>query len=186
MSKVILLTIVLGLILGLLASCSGGVSQEVSNKTSGNLATAQAEIQSLQTELHAVQSQLKDKTIELYTYRTQLTDAQAKIQSYQNVFPLREFKSLSELQGFLNFNAKLWQLDLLKMQQGKQFASIDFARALQVAANKSGYIISVQIDKATGTVFNTAFIDNIIYAIEPQYSFAPSGMATNKVWVYQE
>lgn len=183
MRTIISLTIVLVLMSGLLASCSEGTPEE---KTSGELATAYAQIQSLANERDAARSQLKDKVIESSTVQAQLKDAQTKIQSYQNVFPLREFKSLSELQGFLKFTAKGWQLDMLKMQlEDKRSTSIDFARALQAAAAQYGFIISIQIDKATGQVFNTAIIDNTVYAINPIFTLEPGGMASNKVWIYQ-
>lgn len=150
------------------------------------LSATKDSLQNSQTQLGDMSQQLKDKTAELYSTNKQLADAQKKIQSYQNVFPLREFTSLSELQGWLNFNAKGWQLDILKMQEDKQFSSVDFARKLQAAGNEVGYSISIQIDKATGHAFNTVFIGNTVYAIEPQYTVAPGGMATNKVWVYAQ
>ena len=71
------------------------------------------------------------------------------------------------------------------MQEEEQYTDIDFARALQAAACDYGFIVSIKIDKASGNVVNTAFSNNKIYAIDPQYSVAPGGGAVNKVWEYQ-
>jgi hypothetical protein len=147
------------------------------------LADTKNKLQSTQDELFYTNQGLKDKATEYVVLQKQFMAAQKEILSYKEVFPLREFGSLSELQGFLMYNARLWQLDLMEMQQDVNFGSLDYAKALQAAANSDGYSMSVQIDKSTGQIFNTVLINKTIYAIDPFYS-TTERQTTNKVWVY--
>ena len=154
--------------------------------TKDKLRTVEAESVKISSQLRDVTDQLSNKSIELLTAQGRLKEAERKVEAYQKVYPLKEFKDLSELNKFLNFNARLWQLDILDMLGKPQFDSVDFALLLQAAANKEGYCLSVQLDKATGHAFNTAFMGDTVYAVEPQYIIGSDKLPTNKVWIYAQ
>lgn len=78
MKRIVMLSIVSVLVLVLLASCSSGVSKEQYDKTSQDLATAQAQIQSLQGNLTALQGNLTQAQAQYQSLQTEKDNIEAK------------------------------------------------------------------------------------------------------------
>ncbi len=90
MKKAILISMALILVLFLLPSCGAGVSQEEYDKVKADLASAQAQIQSLQNDLAAAQEQNQ-------SLPSDLAQAQAQIQSLQTDIEAADQKSAEAL-----------------------------------------------------------------------------------------
>ncbi len=92
---------------------------------------------------------------------------------------LREFASLEDLKTWLA-NDNTDALHLIFSDEGGLRTSPnfqdcdDYAYALQTAAEKDGYQLSIQIDTRKKHALNSLFIGNNVYFIEPQ---------TDEVWL---
>ena len=90
---------------------------------------------------------------------------------------LREFASLKELKEWLRSD-NTDRVHLIFGNEGTRvnpdFDCDDYAYTLQKAAEKDGYLISIQVDTMKRHGLNNTFIGNDIYFIEPQ---------TDKVWL---
>jgi len=170
----------------LLASC--GVAQELydavvaeRDSLATKLQSAQSELDTTKSKLQSVQSELDTSKLEFESVQNEFTATKSELQSVQNeleelrnelaeikeVYPPRDFSSVSELRDWLYLNTVSERMPSRTIQNW-------FAKALEVQedALKDGYIISADIDYNEQTdefsVICVAIIDGEYWAWDPQ------------------
>jgi hypothetical protein len=103
---------------------------------------------------------------------------QEKIITVEKLVQLREFNSLEELKTWLagddtNVLHLVFGNEKGLSVSNKSRDCDDYAYDLQQAAEKDGYIMSIQVDTIKQHALNSVFIANDVYFIEPQ---------TDEVW----
>lgn len=172
-----LVGIILVLVLFLLGGC--GIPQEQYDAKSAQLSEAQTEQQTVMAELAASQAKVSELTSSLEKGKADLETTQADLESTEadleiiqdelaeikEVYPPRDFSSLTELQNWLYSNDA-------SEKPGTKYAEdwIRLALELQQDALADGYVVSVDYDsdEEDVTVWCTTIINGRVFYWDPE------------------